>query len=1251
MVFPLIRALLNMCLLFSLLAGSSLAWAVQASSTHQPSARPIQSIADISKDDQYFADLERPASKYFTDRDGLPQNDVRSLAVDRNGYIWAGTRSGVACYNGRTWTVVNTPEGTLNSRVNAIAVTADGSLWFATDVTGVFHLKNGVWETFNTQNSGLPSNSVWSLLALESPSSPAKMWFGTNRGLACLEAGKWTVYTTQNSGLPDDGIWCMQHVSSDTGTQALWVGTNEGLARFENGIWTVFDKNSGLPQESNSVTCLAVARSATGNQVVWVGILGAGIACYEAGKWTYFNSSNSGLLTNQIWSMLVTTSPTGSQTVWVSTLGAGLVQYESGKWSVFDSSDKTGLTGIGVLSLLETKSPSGARTLWVGTFNSGLIRYDFNRWKMVDIARSGLSNHQLTNLIETTNESGHRALWISSSAHGIACYEAGKWTIYNTHNSPLPNDQVRTLFATTSETTGQPVLWIGTYGSGVARLEAGQWQTFNTQNSGLPSNQIWTIQETVSITGERAIWIGTNVNGLARYQNRVWTTFTPENSPLPDGRIDCLQETISADQTQRLWMGTGNGLVCYQDGQWTTYTPANSGLRGYRIHSLAETVSSEGKHFLWAGTSNGGVSRLDLEANPPQWLTITTSSTPGLPSDSVFSILSDQQHRVYLFTSKGVARLTPRQPTVANPSEYDIFTFTAGDGLPGNECLWTSPGAFVDHQGRIWAGTVNGIGLFDPTQEIVDTTAKPLYVERVLVNGNPIDSRKDSQVFDFKHNNLSFECALLGYFREEDTRYAVQLLGYDPSPSAWTPEYKAVYTNLGEGSYTFNVWGKDYAGNLTGPAQFRFRIKPAPWRSWWAYGIYSLGAIFLLYGGLRLRVRALHHKNEILEAKIAQRTQELAKAVEITHRKNQELQNANQELLQSQQQADRIFSALAEALPGTILDHKYRLDHKIGSGGFGAVFQGTQLDLNRKVAIKVFRPSSGNDSTTEVERFRREGMAACQINHPNAISVYDSGISEEGIAYIVMELLEGHTLSKELSEEKTLSLRRCRQILEPLCSVLTEAHRAGIIHRDIKPDNIFLHSTPTGEMIKVVDFGIAKLVSGSETGESNLTRTGAIIGTPTYMAPERLSGKHCDGKADVYSVGVLLYEMLCGRLPFQMTEEGIIDLILRQIKEQPESLRAWNPNIPHEIETLILKTLEKSPEARPSPQTLWEEFSKLCEPYLTDDNLTQIVKEETTQLPIAETMTISTDISSAPTNVQELDKILAQKKESNENWG
>jgi CheY-like chemotaxis protein len=310
-------------------------------------------------------------------------------------------------------------------------------------------------------------------------------------------------------------------------------------------------------------------------------------------------------------------------------------------------------------------------------------------------------------------------------------------------------------------------------------------------------------------------------------------------------------------------------------------------------------------------------------------------------------------------------------------------------------------------------------------------------------------------------------------------------------------------------------------------------------------------------------------------------------------RQNEELARKNEELLRAQRQTNLIFSALSETLPGTVLDGKYRLDRKIGSGGFGAVFRALHLGLDRYVAVKVLRPSPGNDSPEAIERFRHEAISACRLSHPNAVSVLDFGVSSTGIAYLVMELLDGRTLKQVLAERGPLPLEEATRILVPVCEALDVAHAAGVVHRDIKPDNIFLHRGEGGETVKVLDFGIAKLVgdAGHAYGQG-ITETGVILGTLDYIAPERVSGRAYDGKADVYSVGVVLYQTLAGRLPFRLEEGGgPYAIAFKHVTEDPQPLGDVVPGLPASVADLVRRAMGKEPATRPTARELAAELA------------------------------------------------------------
>jgi CheY-like chemotaxis protein len=274
----------------------------------------------------------------------------------------------------------------------------------------------------------------------------------------------------------------------------------------------------------------------------------------------------------------------------------------------------------------------------------------------------------------------------------------------------------------------------------------------------------------------------------------------------------------------------------------------------------------------------------------------------------------------------------------------------------------------------------------------------------------------------------------------------------------------------------------------------------------------------------------------------------------------------------------------AQAVPGSVLGGRYRLEEPIGGGSFGTVFRARHLELGRDVAVKILATSAGTDPEA-LARFRREGDSACRVQHPNAVAVFDFAVNPGGVAYLVMELLSGHSLEKELEERGPLSPVRCAEIVVPVCAALAAAHAAGVVHRDVKPSNVFLHRTPTGEVTKILDFGIAKLAAESAIGQS-LTIDGSLLGTPAYMAPERFRRGPLTPKSDVYSVGAMLYEMLAGRLPFIPSSSDPLALVAMQAEEDPPPLRLRRSDVSAQLEAVVLQALARNPDLRPSADQL-----------------------------------------------------------------
>jgi serine/threonine-protein kinase len=259
----------------------------------------------------------------------------------------------------------------------------------------------------------------------------------------------------------------------------------------------------------------------------------------------------------------------------------------------------------------------------------------------------------------------------------------------------------------------------------------------------------------------------------------------------------------------------------------------------------------------------------------------------------------------------------------------------------------------------------------------------------------------------------------------------------------------------------------------------------------------------------------------------------------------------------------------------------YRITQLLGEGGMGAVYLAEHPGIGRKAAVKVLHPELTRH-TDMAARFFNEARAANAIHHPGIVEVFDFGTLPTGVSYIVMELLQGESLAGRLRKGGPLQMAAALEYATQAAAALGAAHKEGIVHRDLKPDNLYLVPDPRNpgrEMIKVLDFGIAKLAGDPDAPGSVKTRTGTIMGTPVYMSPEQCRGtKEVDHRTDIYALGVILYEMLCGAPPF--VSEGHGELIHLHISAPPPPPRSKNPAIPERLEAVVLRALVKDPAHR-----------------------------------------------------------------------
>jgi eukaryotic-like serine/threonine-protein kinase len=272
----------------------------------------------------------------------------------------------------------------------------------------------------------------------------------------------------------------------------------------------------------------------------------------------------------------------------------------------------------------------------------------------------------------------------------------------------------------------------------------------------------------------------------------------------------------------------------------------------------------------------------------------------------------------------------------------------------------------------------------------------------------------------------------------------------------------------------------------------------------------------------------------------------------------------------------RSASATADLL-GSVVAERYHILKKLGEGGMGTVYLAEHVKMGRKSALKVMNPGMNTDPDA-IARFNREASNASRLSHPNICAIYDFGETSDGLIYLAMEFIEGKSLSDLIEADGSLTPARAASIVHQTADALQIAHDAGIVHRDLKPDNIMVTKSRDGsDLVKVVDFGIAK---ASSSDAQKVTKTGLVVGTPEYMSPEQLAGDKLDGRSDIYSLGLVAFNCLTGKLPFP--SETAQEAMIMRLTDRPKTLAFMRPDFvwPAALQTIMDKALERDAEDR-----------------------------------------------------------------------
>ncbi len=980
------------------------------------------------------------------------------------------------------------------------------------------------------------------------------MWFTTSGGVV-LYNGKTMSHFTTDDGLPDNATRAICEDSFGN----IWIGTlSGGLVKFRrNGFGRydlqVFRINEGLSH--NAVLSLAHDREG----VIWVGTKNGVTKIRTDSSLTEIHTEKmlSGQNINHIcvgsdgttlfgavdgqvhWTR---DGRTGSVKVFEETSGVSGIEEDAGGsyWiSSFDRGMKKMRLSGNSAEVVQSIGPDDRKIyglfkarggdLMVSTFGSGIVILRGMGTAFIT-AKNGLPENNITYAFEDREG----ILWIATANSGLAKLVSYPFVNYD-KESGLAGDFVLDVI---QDRTG--AYWFTSYENGLTRYDGKEFKIF-TAKDGLPHKNVYALME----DSKGNIWVSTSGNGVFVYNGKKFTAYNKKNIYLSD--VLCFLE----DREKNMWFGTdAYGAIRYSpNNQFVQFTPSQ-GLAGLRVFSMIQ--DRKGRILFGCGQPSrfkeaGGLSVWDPERYFKNLNPFTTySKANGFPSNQVTTIFEDSQGNIWIGT---------RQAGLTLFSEGIVQSFTRRDGLTSNDIvslqedtmgrLWigTVKGLNIwdgktmesyttrhgllsdeiyenamirDHNGDMWFGTSKGVCRFRIEKKKADPVAPLVYVDKVRSFGKDISTEALPQL-TYQQNSLDFEVTGIQWRSEKDMLYQFMLEGYDKDWEEATSRDYISFTNLDPGRYVFKVRAKGVSGIWSEETALPITIVPAYWQTLW----FRIGSAVLALILLPLLVTYVIKGWRAFKKR-------------------------------------RSLKYIAQ----------YKIKEMLGEGAMGTVYLAFDKTTRMHVALKVISEKLMNDPENK-SRFQREGRILSKLRHPFVVKVYATGeFMDRG--YIAMELLKNGDLKAYLIKNHPLKETDLERILVGLLEGLAYIHNEGIVHRDLKCSNIMLddHLNP-----KIMDFGLSKSVL-----VTTMTQIGTIMGTLGYVAPEQITGGKTDRRSDIFSFGVIMYELLTGQLPFRGENE--IAMIHSIFNDKPPKPTEIQPGVQPVHEKIVLKCLEKNPENR-----------------------------------------------------------------------
>jgi diguanylate cyclase (GGDEF)-like protein len=782
----------------------------------------------------------------WTQESGLPQNTIVALLQTRDGYLWMGTEEGLVRFDGVRFVVTDRQNAPAlrSSFVSCLAEGPDGTLWIGTYGGGLARMRNGSIEAFHPESLG--SDRIREILWTDEG-----MFIGTaGGGLLRISGETVTRYTTRD-GLPSDRIWAIE----PDGQGGLWVATHGGGAvRWRGGrVQERVSTREGLPNDF----VRALLRDDDGT--LWIGTDGGGLVAWRDGAIVRTLTTRDGMPSD----LVRTLYRDRNGSLWIGTDG-GVVRQRGA--TIESMGVAEGLPSPNIRALLEDREGN----LWIGT-TTGVIRLRDTRF-LSYTRKEGLP----ADIVRAVLEDRAGRVWAGIEGGGLCRILPGPVQCH-TRADGLPQD---TVYALAESHDGS--LWIGTDGGGVARFRDGVVvESIDSRRSGLPNDRIRALVETAG----GGLWVSTSA-GLALVRDgRAMPVKAFDNRQLrpllqlPDGSL--LVGTDGAG----LWRVDGDGSNA------RLVAATGRGLQSDRVFSLAPDSAGGG---VWIGTSGGGLARLDLTNGSVQSLT----RREGIFDDVVFQVVDSGTGDLWLTSNRGLYRVARDRVLTAMRSEKSDLSgkvYGTADGMPSAECNAAFAGAMRSRDGRIWVATARGLAVIDPASGSRNSIAPPVHVEGALLDGvaappGPLRVPAGTQRLEVRYTGLGLRSPELVTFR-------YMLEGYD---SKWVDAHSnrvATYTKLAPGDYTFRVmaWNEDGVRSRS-EARLPVKVDPQWFETWWARLLAVILLAGALWGVMRLRLAALHHRHAELEAVVAERTSSLRAERERAEDINRQLAVANDRL-------------------------------------------------------------------------------------------------------------------------------------------------------------------------------------------------------------------------------------------------------------------------------------------------------------------------------------------------------------------